>query len=135
MLSYKSTKRGFGSCPQCGHPYFTRRKPPNCEECGYDLRGTNQPAPKKPKRNCPSAVLFVGSSHFSCKTSTKDDRCFFMKERESVFCSQQQCRGVARIFQRGGVTDRDTIRGSPTIYGLYRCSPSCISGLSRIIAA
>ena len=43
-------------------------------------------------------------------------------------------RGVARIFQRG-VTDRDTIRGSPTIYGLYRCSPSCISGLSRIIAA
>ena len=101
MLSYKSTKRGFGSCPQCGHPYFTRRKPPNCEECGYDLRGTNQPAPKKPKRNCPSAVLFVGSCHFSCKTSTKDDRCFFIKERESVFCSQQQCRGVARIFQRG----------------------------------
>ena len=53
-------------------------------------------------------------------------------------------RGVARIFQKGGrgregVTDRDTIRGSPTIcptiYGLYRCSPSWISGLSRIIAA
>ena len=43
-------------------------------------------------------------------------------------------RGVARIFQRGGHS-RDTIRGSPTIYGLYRCSPSCISGLSRIIAA
>ena len=39
-------------------------------------------------------------------------------------------RGVARIFQRGV-----TIRGSPTIYGLYHCSPSCISGLSRIIAA
>ena len=50
-------------------------------------------------------------------------------------------RGVARILQRegggggGGLTDRDTIRGSPTIYGLYHCSPSCISGLSRIIAA
>ena len=43
-------------------------------------------------------------------------------------------RGVARIFQRGDHS-RDTIRGSPTIYGLYRCSPSCISGLSRIIAA
>ena len=26
-------------------------------------------------------------------------------------------------------------RGSPTIFGLYRCSPSCISGLSHIIAA
>ena len=92
MLSSKSTKRGFGSvgsCPQCGHSYFTRRKLPNCEECGYDLGGTNQPAPKKPKRNCPSAVLFVGSSHFSCKTSTKDDRCFFIKEGESVFCSQK----------------------------------------------
>ena len=37
MLSSKSTKRGFGSCLQCGHSYFTLRKPPNCEECGYDL--------------------------------------------------------------------------------------------------
>ena len=45
-----------------------------------------------------------------------------------------KARGVARIFQRGGHS-RDNIRGSPTIYGLYRCSPSCISGLSRIIAA
>ena len=47
-------------------------------------------------------------------------------------------RGVARIFQRGGhrvILSRDTIRGSSTIYGLYRCSPSCISVLSRIIAA
>ena len=47
-------------------------------------------------------------------------------------------RGVARLFQRGGhrvMLSRDTIRGSPTIYGLYRCSPSCISVLSRIIAA
>ena len=47
---------------------------------------------------------------------------------------------VARIFQRGGGvggggSQRDTIRGSSTMYGLYRCSPSCISGLSRIIAA
>ena len=31
---------------------------------------TSRP-PKKPKRNCPSAVFFVGSSHFSRKTSTK----------------------------------------------------------------
>jgi len=46
-------------------------------------------------------------------------------------------RGVARIFQRrgrgaGGSQRLLTIRGSPTIYGLYRCSPSCISGLSRM---
>ena len=50
-------------------------------------------------------------------------------------------RGVARIFERRGgggftvATHQITIRGSPTIYGLYRCFPSCISGLSRIIAA
>ena len=73
-----------------------------CEECGYDLGGTNQPAPKKPKRNCPSAVLFVGSSHFSCKTSTKDDRCFFIKEGESVFCSQQQCMDARTTFVSSG---------------------------------
>ena len=48
-------------------------------------------------------------------------------------------RGVARILHSGGggvwgVTDRDTIRGLPTIYGLYRCSPSCISGpLTKIL--
>ena len=40
---------------------------------------------------------------------------------------------VPTNFSKGGHS-RDTIRGSPTIYGLYRCSPSCISGLSRIIA-
>ena len=41
-------------------------------------------------------------------------------------------RGVARIFQRGGGV---TILGSPTIHGLYSCSPSCTSGISRIIVA
>ena len=51
--------------------------------------------------------------------------------------SKDLSRGVSRIFQRGVAepTHQITIRGSPTIYGLYRCSPSCISGLSRIIAA
>ena len=52
----------------------------------------------------------------------------------SFFQLTQYFRGVARIFQRGDHS-RDTIQGSPTIDGLYRCSPSCISGLSRIIAA
>ena len=46
---------------------------------------------------------------------------------------------VARIFQGGGGGghSRDTIRGLLTtcIYGLHRCFPLCISGLSRIIAA
>ena len=75
MFVSKSTKRGFGECPQCWHSYFNRRKPPNCEKFGYHPGGTNEsPPPKKPKRNCSSAVFFVGSSHFSRKTSTKDER-------------------------------------------------------------
>ena len=60
-------------------------------------------------------------------------------------------RGVARIFQRGVTEATHQIVMSTstpcmfylmlqfwdeqTIYGLYRCSPSCISGFSRIIAA
>ena len=52
----------------------------------------------------------------------------------------QEHQGHSQDFWRGGgggggVTDRDTIRGLPAIYGLYRCSPSYISGLCRIIAA
>ena len=42
-------------------------------------------------------------------------------------------QGRSQDFSKG-VTDRDTIRGSPTIYGLYRCSPSCISGLSHVLS-
>ena len=63
---------------------------------------TSRP-PKKPKRNFPSAVFFVGSSHFSRKTSTKDDRCFVIKEGDSVFCSQQQCMDVRATFVSSGL--------------------------------
>ena len=47
-------------------------------------------------------------------------------------------QGRSQDFSKGrggGGHSRDTIRRSPTIYGLYHCSPSCISGLSHIIAA
>ena len=50
-------------------------------------------------------------------------------ERAKVCATCHEDQGRTRIFQRG-VTYRDTIWGSPTIYGLYGCSPSCISGLS-----
>ena len=45
-----------------------------------------------------------------------------------------KAQGHSQDFSKG-VTHRDTIRGSPTIYGLYRSSPLCISGLSRIFGA
>ena len=63
---------------------------------------TSRP-PKKPKRNCPSAVFFVGSPHFSRKTSTKDDSCFVIKEGHSVFCSQQQSMDVRATFVSSGL--------------------------------
>ena len=44
-------------------------------------------------------------------------------------------QGRSQDFSKGGGHSRDTIQGSPTIYGLYRCPPSCISGLSRITVA
>ena len=47
----------------------------------------------------------------------------------------QSWRGLHNLssmkIEIGGVTEAT----HQTIYGLYRCSPSCISGLSRIIAA
>ena len=42
-------------------------------------------------------------------------------------------QGRSQYFSKGG--GGVIIWGSTTIYGLYRCSPSCISGLRRIIAA
>ena len=50
------------------------------------------------------------------------------------YYNPQTPQGRSQDFSKG-VHSRDTIRGSPTIYDLYRCSPSCISGLSRIIVA
>ena len=46
--------------------------------------------------------FFVGSSHFSSKTSTKDDRCFVVKEGDSVFYLQQQCIDVQATFVSSG---------------------------------
>ena len=69
------TKRGLGECPRClieGSLQIVRNVVPILAE----------QAPKtEPKWNCPSALVFVGSSHFSCKTSTKDDRCFVVNSR------------------------------------------------------
>ena len=49
-------------------------------------------------------------------------------------------QGRSQDFSKGGgevteATHPITIWGSLTIYGLYRCFPLCISGLSRIIAS
>ena len=60
----------------------------------------------RPPRNQSGTVqalfFFVGSSHFSCKTSTKDDHCFVVKEGGSMFYLQQQCTDVQATFVSSG---------------------------------
>ena len=85
-------KRGSGECPRClieGSLQIVRNV----------VSILAEQAPKtEPKWNCPSALVFVDSSHFSCKTSTKVYRCFVVKERDSVFCSHQKCMDVRATF-------------------------------------
>ena len=78
-----------------------------------------------------SRLFYFGRLSSSLKKTPKARR---LCCPQAGYPNTDHIRGVARIFQKG-VHSRDIIRGSPTIYGLYRCSPSYISGLSRIIAA
>ena len=58
LLSVLATYVGHAFVhPRARKEHFNRRKPPNCEKCGYHLGRTNESVPKKPKRNCPSAVF------------------------------------------------------------------------------
>ena len=51
--------------------------------------------PQETKAELSQCRFFVGSIHFSCKTSTRVDRCFAVREGDSVFCSQK--RGVVGL--------------------------------------
>ena len=105
MIPSTSTKRGFGECPQCRHAFSNRWKPANCAECGFHLGGTKEPASKKPKICCPSAVVVISteeSTIISTKTSTRDDRCFVLKEGDSVFCTHKDCMNVRASFVSSG---------------------------------
>ena len=105
MISSTSTKRGFGECPQCKSSYSTRWKPANCQGCGFFLGGSKEPASKKPKSCCPDAVVVTATkemSIFSTKTSTRDDRCFVMKEGDMFFCSHKDCISVRATFVSSG---------------------------------
>ena len=105
MIPSTCTKRGFGECPQCKSTYSTRWKPANCHACGFFLGGSKEPATKKPKSCCPAAVVVIATeemSIFSTKTSTRDDRCFVMKEGDMFFCSHKDCISVRATFVSSG---------------------------------
>ena len=101
MIPSTSTKRGYGECPQCQKSCSTRWKPVHCKECGFHLGGTKEPAAKKTKSCCPSAVVVASTvemSVISTKTSARDDRCFVVKEGDSVFCMHKECMNVRATF-------------------------------------
>ena len=100
MLPSTCTKRGFGECPQCKSTYSTHWKPANYEVCGFFLGGSKEPATKKQKSCCSAAVVVIATemSIFSAKTSTRDDRCFVMKEGDMFFCSHKDCISVHATF-------------------------------------
>ena len=59
----------------------------------------------RPPRNqsgTAQALFFCGLVSLSCKTSTKDDCCFVVKEGDSVFYLQQQCIDVQATFVLSG---------------------------------
>ena len=62
----------------------------------------------RPPRNQSGTVqalfFFCGFVSLSCKTSTKDDRCFVVKEGDSVFYLQQQCIDMQATFVSSGCT-------------------------------
>jgi len=105
MIPSTSTKRGFGECSRCKSTYSTRWKPAKCQRCGFHLDGMKEPATKKPKSCCPGAVVVLATkemSIFSARTSTRDDRCFVMKEGDMFFCSHKDCMTVRATFVSSG---------------------------------
>ena len=91
MLNWSN--RGQGSCPQCRSPYSSR------STCGYELGGST--SAKVPKLSCPLAVRVHGHGDlFSTRTSTRDDRCFVLKEGDFWICLHTECKNLRAIMYR-----------------------------------
>ena len=88
MLNWSN--RGQGSCLQCRSPYSSRC---TCSTCGYELGGST--SAKVPKLSCPLAVRVHGHGDlFSTRTSTRDDRCFVLKEGDFWICLHTECKNL-----------------------------------------
>ena len=92
MLNWSN--RGQGSCPQCRSPYSSRS---TCSTCGYELGGST--SAKVPKLSCPLAVRVHGHGDlFSTRTSTRDDRCFVLKEGDFWICLHTECKNLRAMY-------------------------------------
>ena len=88
LIPSTSTKQGFDQCPECQNLYSMHWKPVPCKECGFHVAGTKEPRAEM--------------SVITTKTSTRDDRCFVMKEGDSVFCMHKECMNVCATFVSSG---------------------------------
>ena len=92
MLNWSNRRQG--SCPQCRSPYSSRS---TCSTCGYELGGST--SAKVPKLSCPLAVRVHGHGDlFSTRTSTRDDRCFVLKEGDFWICLHTECKNLRAMY-------------------------------------
>ena len=95
------SQRGKGSCPQCGTTYHTRYKPRLCPDCSHELGGTYIPK-KKPRPEVPKCTVVVrsgaGEGIYSANTSSHDDRCIVMKDKQSSICHHPTCKQQRAVF-------------------------------------
>ena len=92
MLNWSNRRQG--SCPQCRSPYSSRS---TCSTCGNELGGST--SAKVPKLSCPLAVRVHGHGDlFSTRTSTRDDRCFVLKEGDFWICLHTECKNLRAMY-------------------------------------
>ncbi|KAJ7364968.1 HMG domain-containing protein 3 [Desmophyllum pertusum] len=95
MLATPSTKRGFGSCAGCGQSYSTRWKPVTCSNCGGHIGGNREEV----------LVLETGNEKIlSVQTSTRDDRCFVVREGNTALCTHKDCLVVRVSYVSSGLS-------------------------------
>ncbi|KXJ09785.1 HMG domain-containing protein 3 [Exaiptasia diaphana] len=138
-LSSTYTRRGKGSCPKCGTDYPCRYKPEKCSKCDFHLGGSFQPKkPKRAKACCPDVVEVVSQSIYSVKTSSKDDRCFVVKEGKDVICLHNDCKMLRSSRLASGQLEKfickhvelinSTALDPPEVYFLSKSSIDTYSG-------
>ena len=102
--------------------YTNRYRPELCNSCGLLLGGTFVPKhPKRPKLHIPlcSSIVVGPWSVYSCKSSTRDDRCLVIKDltkdRPSVVCLNQKCKETRAVMVNSNASDLFTCEHIKTI--------------------
>ena len=107
--------RGKGTCSNCGQAYACRYKPERCCKCNFYLGGSFQPKNIKRQRKNNPEVVRVTQEIFSVKTSTKDDRCFVIKEGANTICLHRDCKQLRATYSASGQLERFACKHSHAI--------------------